>query len=493
MTQKRNVLFILADQFRADSLGCMGHPVVQTPNLDMLAREGTLFKQCFVQTAPCGPSRMCMYTSRYACSHRSVDNKVPLVDAQENLGMHLREAGYKPGQMGYHDYAVDPRILPPDDFRTYTPNYDNFLPGWDVLLDHEYDSKEYFDYLREKGYPEELCNQRAIHQPNVPPEGPGDHLPIRFPAHYKEEDCECRFLTNQAIDYIGARKSGGWVLNLNYVKPHPPRICSAPYNDMYDPADMPAATRREEELNAEHAYLRNIGKNPQLTSERDLREVQANYWGMITELDTSLGLLFDALKASGQWDNTLIVFSSDHGEYLGDHYLSGKGQFFDGTMRVPLIIRDPSAEADVTRGQQLDGFVESIDHSPTILDYLDIPIPNRFQGTSVLSRVRGAGGGKTEIHYERDVRGEVSAVVDDPDKGLLWVVRDDDYKYVQFGDEAIAPLLYDLKNDPNEFTNLAEDPAHMATVLAYCQKLLRWRMKHEDQRGTHWAAMHSRG
>ncbi|MDA0708623.1 MAG: sulfatase-like hydrolase/transferase [bacterium] len=493
MTKPRNVLFILADQFRADSLGCVGHPVVQTPHLDMLAREGTLFRQCFVQTAPCGPSRMCMFTSRYACSHRSVGNKVPLVDAQENLGIYLREAGYKPGQLGYQDYAVDPRILAPDDFRTYTPNYDNFLPGWDVLLDHEYDSKEYFAYLRGKGYGEELCNHRAIHEPNVPPEGPGEHLAIRFPAHYKEEDCECRFVTNRAIEYFSARANGGWVLNINYIKPHPPRICSAPYNDMYDPADMPTAVRRSSELESDHPYLEQVFRKPSLGPERDLRETQANYWGMITELDTSLGILFAALKESGQWDNTLIVFSSDHGEYLGDHYLTGKGQFFDGTMRVPLIIRDPSPEANGTRGKQLDGFVESIDHAPTILSYLDIQVPDRFQGKSVLDRVRGAGSGKSEIFYEKDIRGEVGDRIDDPDRALLWVVRDAAYKYVQFGDEYMPSLLYDLEADPGEFHNLAEDPAHLATVLTYCQKLLRWRMKHEDQRATHWAASHASG
>ena len=111
----------------------------------------------------------------------------------------------------------------------------------------------------------------------------------------------------------------------------------------------------------------------------------------------------------------------------------------------------------------------------------------------MLGRVRGSGGGKTEIHYEKDIRGEVSDIVDDPDRALMWVVRDDDYKYVQFGDEAIAPLLFDLKADPNEFNNLADDPAHMKTVLAYCHKLLRWRMKNEDQRSVHWAAMHTKG
>ncbi|MFT5369345.1 MAG: arylsulfatase A-like enzyme, partial [Candidatus Latescibacterota bacterium] len=130
------------------------------------------------------------------------------------------------------------------------------------------------------------------------------------------------------------------------------------------------------------------------------------------------------------------------------------------------------------------------DHSPTILEYLDIPIPDRFQGSSVLGRVRGTDEGKTQIHYEKDIQGEVSDIVDDPDRALMWVVRDNDYKYVQFGDEAIPPLLFDLKSDPDEFHNLADDPTHMPTVLTYCQKLLRWRMKHEDQRMSHWHARH---
>ena len=488
MASKKNVLFIIADQFRADSLGVVGHPIVQTPNLDMLAREGVLFTQCFTQTAPCGPSRACMYTSRYACSHRSVNNKVPLIDAHENLGVAVRESGRDPIVISNNDYTVDPRILPPDDFRTYTRFYDNFLPGFNGVLLHEYDSPEWFEDLRQKGYPEHLLNHNQVHKPNVPEAGPEDHLPLRFPSYIRAEDAECRFVTKTAIDHMSQREEAGWFVSLNYIKPHPPRICSAPFNDMYDPADMPPAMRQADELKSEHPYLKRMYSEPDLVSERDLREVQANYWGMITELDAALGDLFQYLKDSGQWDNTLIVFTSDHGEYLGDHFLTGKGKIYDGTMRVPLIIRDPSPEADVTRGQQVDGFVESIDHAPTMLDYLDISIPNRFQGTSVLGRVRGKGVAKSEVYYERDIRDEVADLISDPDLGLLWVIRDDKFKYVHFADESFPALLFDLQQDPHEFTNLADDPEYLPTMITYCQKLLRWRMKHEDQRMTHWHA-----
>ena len=481
-----NLLFIIADQWRADSLGCAGHLVVQTPNLDRLAKAGVRFEDCYVQTAPCGPSRMCIYTGRYLCSHRAIHNKTPLMDAEDNLGSWLRDAGYDPHLLGYNDYAIDPRTLPDDDPRAQELNYDNVLPGFETLVYHEYDSQEYFEYLREKGYPEWLLTHKTVHQPNVPDEGPGEHLSLRYPAHYKAEDCEARFITNKAIEHVTANKASGWVLNVNYIKPHPPRICSAPFNDMYDPADMPAAIRDPEELSADHPYQKLIHANPQLESDRDLRETQANYFGMITEVDTSLGLLFDALEETGQWEDTVIVFSSDHGEYLGDHYLTGKGQVYDAGIHVPLIIRDPSWTADPTRGKTLDGFTESVDITPTILDLMGITIPDRVQGVSLADRISGSvAEGKVDIHFEKDFR-HVPGV--DPDDSLIWVVRDRDYKYVQFASSEIPPMLFDLNADPGESTNLAQSTAHAATMLEYAQRLLRWRMRHEDQRMERWAS-----
>ena len=478
-------MFLIADQWRADALGCAGHAVVRTPNLDALAAEGTRFDHCFVQTAPCGPSRMCIYTGRYLCSHRAVHNKTPLMNAQDSLPTWLRNSGYAPHVLGYNDYAVDPGILPLEDPRTTGLNYDNSLPGFDTIVYHEYDSPEYFEYLRGRGYPERLLNHHAIHAPNIPDEGPGDHLPLHYPAHYSVEDSECRFLANRAIDFIGGQGEAPWVLNVNFIKPHPPRICSSPYHDMYDPATMPAPARHADELTSDHPYVAGIHVHPDLVEDRDLRETQANYYGMISEVDTSLGLLFDALKASGQWDRTTIVFTSDHGEYLGDHYLKGKGHFYDGALRVPLIVRDPASDADATRGETVSSFVESIDIAPTILEALDIPIPDRVQGQSLWSQVMGVtSSGKQEIHYEKDFR-PVEGM--HPDRCLLWVIRDHRYKYVQFADDSMPPMLFDLAMDPDELRDVAPLPESGLLMLDYCQRLLKWRMAHEDQRMEHWA------
>ncbi|MBI5092332.1 MAG: sulfatase-like hydrolase/transferase [Candidatus Hydrogenedentes bacterium] len=490
MSDTKNVLLIIADQFRWDCLGAAGNRIIRTPNLDMLAAAGTLFTKAFVQTAPCGPSRMCIFTSRYMCSMRAVNNMTPLIDAEDTLPWYLSKAGAAPGFIGYNDYAVDPRILPEGDARRTSLSYHNFLPGFDVVLDHEYESAEWFEYLRKKGYPEHLFSHEAIHAPNVPPEGPGEHVPYWFPAHYKAEDSEAQFVTSTAIDYIRQRTGSGWRLSLNYIKPHPPRICPDPYHRMYDPADMPPPNRRPEELDDTHPYLQRMHREPVFVEERELRETQSNYYGMISELDACFGRLFQSLKDSGDWDNTLIIFTSDHGEYLGDHYFREKAHFYDETMRVPYIVRDPSPEADVTRGKQLDHFVEAIDTAPTILEYLGLPIPDRFQGKSVLGLVRGRADAqpKREIHFEFDFRGHSQEFPgSDPDEWVLWVLRDDEYKYVQFGVEWMPPMLFDLKADPGEFRNLAQEPAFAGVVARYCQKMLRWRMKYEDQRMEHWA------
>ena len=486
-----NVLFILADQFRVDCLGHMGNDVIKTPNLDRLAREGASFTRGFNQAAPCGPSRMCIYTSRYMCSTRAVNNMTPLRDAHESLPQHLRDAGWNPGLIGYNDYTPDPQTLAADDERRTTLGYDNCLPGFERVYYHEYDSEEYFGWLREQGYAEELLSHDAIHQPDVPADGTGEHLPQHFKAKYKAEHSECAYVTDRAIDYVTERKASqerGWVLSLNYIKPHPPNICCEPYHDMYDPASMPAAARSRSELPPSHPYLVQLVLDD-LLDEQHLREYQACYYGMVTEVDDNLGRLFAALDESGQWEDTLIIFSSDHAEHLGDHFLTGKGQFFDGGMRIPYIIRDPRRSADATRGQRIDSFVEAIDSSPTIMEWLGEQIPDRFQGKSVLPVVHGQQSvHKEQIHYEFDYRqGALSAGATDPDEHLLWVVRDENHKLVHFADPTMPPILFDLRRDPDELNDVAADPNYAETLLALTQRLLRWRMRHEDQRAEHWA------
>ena len=249
------------------------------------------------------------------------------------------------------------------------------------------------------------CTNKAIPQtcatgkPCIPtasrPKDGGDHLPLHFPAQYRAEHSEARFVTESTIDYLRAREGESWCFSLNYIKPHGPYICPEPFHAMYAPGQMPEPVRREEERANRHPYMsrcRSDWGQTELAVESEWRELRACYYGMVTELDQCLGILFDYLRRSGQWDTTLILFSSDHGSYLGDHYLSGKPHFYDAAIRVPMIIRDPSPEADFTRGTQMDGFVEGVDIAPTICQYLGVPRHPRFQGKSMLECLRSEPG-----------------------------------------------------------------------------------------------------
>ena len=489
----KNVLWITTDEFRPDCLGAAGNPTIQTPNLDMLAREGVLIRNAFCQASPCAPSRMCMHTGRYLCSTGVVDNMTPLAEAEDNLAMHLRRHGYVPAIAGYNDYACDPDILPEDHPHRNALSYDYFLPGYEVVLKHEYDSPEWYAWLQSQGYPEEHCNREYMYSHDIPPEGRGNHLPLHFPAHYKAEHSEAAFITQKTIDYLRTHEGESWFFSLNYIKPHGPYICPDPYHALYDPADMPEPLRHPGEREHAHPYIsrcRSDWAQNELQVEQEWRELRACYYGMVTELDACIGRLFAYLKDSGQWDKTLIIFTSDHGSYLGDHFLAGKPHFFDAALRVPLIIRDPSHAADVTRGTQTDGFAEGVDIAPTICRFLDIPVHPRFQGESLLGVLRNECGArlKSEAFYEfyyYNLLRDTSGVC--PESCRLWVIRDRQYKYVQFGEAEMPAQLFDLQQDPGEFENLANRPEYASVVAEYCQRLIRWRIRNEDHRMEQWA------
>ena len=261
---------------------------------------------------------------------------------------------------------------------------------------------------------------------------------------------------------------------------------------MFPADDMELATRRTEELDSDHPYISRAIGSGEHVDDRQLREFRACYFGMIAELDDNLGLVFNALEKTGQWEDTLIVFSADHGEQLGDHYLVGKGHFFDSAMHIPCIIRDPSDKAEDTRGTVADHFVESVDLGPTVLDWLGVEAPDRFQGKSLLGSLHREDDfePKKEIHYEFDYRSSARGIDSNTemDKHLLWVLRNERYKYVHFADEAIPSLLFDLEADPGELENIAENPQYSSIILDMQSRMLRWRMQSEDQRMEHWAS-----
>lgn len=223
--------------------------------------------------------------------------------------------------------------------------------------------------------------------------------------------------------------------------------------------------------------------------DEDILRAKAVYLGLITEVDKNLGKIFDLLKETGQWDDTLIIFTSDHGEQLGDHHLWGKGGCFDSSWHIPLILRNPKIPA--SHGITVSTFSEHVDITPTILAWLDQEIPLAMDGRSLLPNLQAERpqDWKTGVFCEFDWRSLPQRHVErDEDRRFenqqlcLW--RDDDFKYVHFAKH--PSLLFDLKNDPHETTNLAENPAYLSVCNKYLTTLLQHRMRHSDRNLTLW-------
>src|SRR6201989_56664 len=219
------------------------------------------------------------------------------------------------------------------------------------------------------------------------------------PAVIPKELSDTAWFTQRGLDYLRGHAGKPWFLHLGYSRPRPPFIAPAPYNAMYRPQDMPKVVRasspaEESKQNALLAhYIREIKQASFFQdgralgsemSEAEVAQMRATYCGLMSEIDDHLGRVFAYLKETGQWDDTLIVFTCDHGEQAGGHYLLGKIGYFDESYRIPMIIRDPRAEANISRGTIVENFTETIDTMPTILEWLGLPVPRQCDGRSLL-------------------------------------------------------------------------------------------------------------
>lgn len=497
---KRNVLLIVVDQWRADCLSGFGTPAPNTPNIDRLRQQGVTFRNHVTTAVPCGPARASMHTGLYAMNHRQVQNWVPLDARHVTLPRLARAAGYDPALVGYTTSVPDPRQTPHADprFRYMGDTMDAWRPVG--VFEPEHDS--YYGWLAQKGFT--LPPNRAdIWLPDGADSIPGaTDRPARIPADLSDS----AFFTDKALTYLKGHNGKPFFLHLGYYRPHPPFVASAPYHAMYDPADMAAPVRAvsAEVEAAQHPLLRHflrVGKQSSFfhraegmvadMSEAAIRQMRATYFGLMTEVDDCLGRIFAWLDQTGQWDETLIVFTSDHGEQLGDHYLLGKLGYHDESFRIPLVIRDPDARAQ--GGRVVDAFTEMVDIMPTLIDWIGGAVPHQVDGRSLLPWVRGQtpDAWRDALHYEFDFR-EVPGSSAETALGLtmdqcgLCVLHDADWKYVHF--TALPPLLFDLHNDPHQFRNLAQEPEYRGVVRDYAQRMLSWRMGHADRTLTNYRA-----
>ena len=467
---KPNVLLITLDQFRGDCLSSAGHKVVRTPNLDELARNGVRFANHYSQSAPCSPGRASLYTGLYQMNHRVVANGTPLDDRFDNVARMALRAGYEPTIFGYTDQGVDPRTTNSnDDPRLFT--YQGVLPGFNRVLNLSEPYPTWLANLKKHGYDMgDDCNGALSTEPE------------------RHEDLSVStFLTNEFFGWLDKQDAKKpWFTHLSYLRPHPPYAAAGKWSREYSPDEVDLPITPSETRHPFHEATMNLEGTSAPKTESGLREMRAQYYGMIGEVDHHMGRVFAKLRERGEWQNTLIIITADHGDQLGDHGLKEKLGFFESSYHIIGIVRDPNNPQG--HGKVVNEFTENVDIMPTIAEAINAPVPLQCDGMPLGEFLRGETPAhwRTGATYEYDWR---NIYIDDSEDGAaknwprdrrlerqhMTTRRTCDAAYVQFGDGSW--LAFDLARDPTWRTTF-DDPQR---VLPLAQEMLLWRSHHTER------------
>ena len=483
MPNKPNLLFICSDQQRTDTIGAYGNDWIETPALNELASRSFVFENAYVTQPVCSPARSTMFTGLYPHSAGVVRNSQPN-RAFSNLFPDVKTIA----EMVSDDYVcakygkwhLGDDLQPQHGFTEWISTedaHDGNLPTW-VDPAHKDRKSDYFDYLVARG-----------HEPEGDHEGHKSHTQGQR-GYFPEEDTMAAFLSRNTVEFINERgeDSKPWLMYVNMFEPHPPY--NGPLNDMYDPASLdmgplflkkpadntPAFNRVRAELHiaeAEEEYP----DDP----EGYWRELRARYFGNVTVLDRGIGPILQALEDSGQADNTIVVFTSDHGDSLGDRGMINKRAFYEEVARVPLIVHVPWLS---TSEQRVDGSIGHTDLVPTLLDLMGEDVPGHLQGASRKDVLEGSGvlsddvfmqwhGGAATVPLGN---AEVEALSEVPWRCM---VSGDRWKLnLSPGDLC---ELYDLNSDPLELTNLYAEAEYADRVRDMTARMRGWQQRTGDE------------
>ncbi len=447
-SERPNVLLMYTDQQRWDTIRAAGNCAIHTPNLDRLAEQGVLFDRTYVNCPVCMPSRQSMLSGLYPSVVGCTINGSEMPEDQPCLHNYLKPYGYHTAQLGKLHFKNHSAR----DHREAHPTY-----GFDTIIISDepgcYDDA-YIKWVEQQA-PDQVWNCRctsapACVGPRIEKQPRNTHEPYVFegPEHLTHS----AFVASQTIETIRLRQNEPWFTIAGFYAPHTPVNPPQRFIDMYNVDDMPLPHMNE-------------GEDQYGLSDDEWKNVKLHYYALISHVDDLIGRIMKALEETGQRDNTLIIFTSDHGEHLGDHGRVQKGMpGWDSSARVPLIVSMPQR---YQAGVISDELIEHVDLVPTVLDCCGIQTPLILQGRSFRGLLDGSDytprtSAFMELHHNRHGQKAIAT-------------KTHKYNIDHQGFER----LYDLTNDPHELTNLADQPDHtQALADMRLEMLKRW---HEVQ------------
>lgn len=444
MTIKQpNILFIMADQMAASALSVYGHPIVKTPHLDKLANEGVVFDSAYCNSPLCAPSRYTLMTGQLPSKIGAYDNAADFPADIPTFAHYLRAQNYQTALSGKMHFCGPDQLHGFEERLTtdiYPADY-GWFPNWDDL----------------KTRPTWYHNMSSVTQA-----GPC----VR--SNQLDFDDEVAFHAQRYLfDYVRSNQDRPFCLTVSMTHPHDPYAIEQEYWDRYkdEEIDLPKVTISKADQDPHSARLQAVyAYHDQDISEQQIRNARRAYYGAISYVDDKIGLLLKTLQDTGLDDNTIIVFSGDHGDMLGERNLWYKMSFFEGSARVPMIVHAPKHFS----AKRVKESVSTMDLLPTFLDIAtnrqDHTYAMPIQGQSLMPHLKGLEGGHDEVIGEYFGEGTIAP---------LFMIRRGQYKYIYC--QADPEQLFDLENDPQELTNLATNPGFSDQLNTFRQEAIgRW-------------------
>jgi len=437
-SQRPNVLVIYTDEHSHWTLGAYGGTIIGTPNIDSIGHEGAIFNNFFVNSAVCTPSRGCLMTGRYPHQHGAYQNNIELNRDEVTIAELFRRAGYETGMGGKWHLDALPK------------------PGWmSVERSMGFDDCKWMYNRghwkriveRPEGWPQNRSNARAggeLTQPDEPDGMPDIDYDVKGEGQFFTD-----WITDKCIEFVERPREKPFFYYLSIPDPHTPYTVSAPYDTMFEPEEMEppeslfgnnlpdwADAARNSRVAAERVKDPYDPKRTEVFQDR-----MAQYCGMIRCIDDNVGRILATLREQGQLDNTIVLFTSDHGNYMGEHGLYNKNQLYETAHHVAMLARYP---AKIDAGTVIDDVVASVDFLPTVCGLAAVETSGREEGNDMFD---GSAGNRAWIHHSSLERAGVFT----PE----W-----EFALVKGADG----ILFDRRSDPAQTNNLFEDPTHAKTV-----------------------------
>lgn len=442
MPQARpNMLILMPDQMRADCMSAVGHPQIKTPNMDRLCAEGTRLENAVTSCPLCMPARASFVNGLYSHNHFMWMNRGRMPAEDETFFQILQRAGYYTGHIGkshYYDHAGQHMRDEEPYMHARGLDYVHEITGpWATTKTRSYMTDEW----EKHGLYDKFKDDYRKRKEN----GPCSVWPSPLPTELHLDS----YVGRIAEEFVkGYDRDEPFCLFVGFGGPHEPWDAPGEYAEMYSPAEAPAAIAASDpqEWLPEHAVERMTGGRVERMTAEDIGRLRANYYGKISLIDYWFGRIISACEEQGFWDDTLVVFWSDHGEMLGDQGRLHKNVFYESSIRVPLVLRWPGR---IPEGETTRALAQQIDVFPTLVDAVDAPPSTRCQGKSLWPVISG------KAESVRD------AVLSEHAKGgreeRNYMVRTERFKYAM-DRLGRGYMLFDLEKDSGEQVNLIGHP-----------------------------------